>query len=313
MAFATRRRLKLWRVYFVRRWTFAKQGANQLTEFGGPDVLDLMRRRIVAAFTGSAQASKTDFADDMMKEVVTESIADGVAPTPTVGTRVWSDLSIAGDLGLGPTISKSFPFDKLLTSSGQGVLSVLAKAAREAGTEVFFDIVPNVVSSNSISFQFQTFTEQPGSDQTSRVVFEDGKNMLDPSLEYDYTEEENYIYAAGQGGGSSRNVQQVSDSDRYSLSQWARIEGFADARNQDSDNAVREAGRDVLNAGRPKIRFTAQPLDVRGTRFMRDWDYGDKVKAKFLNIEFDTIIRAVTISVNESGQESIGARLDFES
>lgn len=73
------------------------------------------------------------------------------------------------------------------------------------------------------------------------------------------------------------------------------------------------AGNDRLNAGRPKIRFSAIPLDVSGTRFGRDWNPGDKVKARFLNIEFDTIIRAVTISINENGEESIGARLDFES
>ncbi len=304
-------RLALWRVYFIRKWKFASSGSDQITSFGGPDILSLLRRRIVAAFAASAEADKTDFADDIMKEVVTQSLADGVAPTPDEGTRVWNDLSIASDLGLGPTITKSFPFKKLMTSSGQGVLPLLAKAAREAGTEVFFDIVPNVITSSSANYQFQTFTGQPGQDHTSRVVFEERKNMKDPSLEYDYTEEENYIYAAGKGEEADREVVQVADSDRYSISQWGRIEGVADSRNQSGDG-VRESGRDKLNDGRPRIRFSATPLDVSGTRFSRDWDFGDKVKAKFRNIEFDTIIRAVTISVNENGEESIGARLDFE-
>ena len=135
--------------------------------------------------------------------------------------------------------------------------------------------------------------------------------MIDPSLEYDYTEEENYIYATGKGEEADREVVQVSDSDRYSVSQWARIEGQADSRNQTGDG-VREAGRDKLNDGRPKIRFTATPIDVTGTRFGRDWDFGDKVTSKFRNIELQPIIRAVSISVNENGEESIGSRLDFE-
>lgn len=306
-------RLALWRVYFIRKWEFSVTGSDELVSFGGPDVNDLLRRRIVAAFTASAQAGKTDFADDMMKEIVTEAIADGIAPTPDAGTRVWADLSIASDLGLGPTITKSFPFKKLLTTSGQGVLPGLAKAAKEAGTEVFFDIVPDEITGSSASYQFQTFTGQPGQDHTSRVVFAAIRsNIGDPRLEYDYTEEENYIYAGGQGEEDDRNIQQVSDSDRFGVSQWARIEGFADARNQKPDDGVREAGRDKLNVGRPRIRFSAIPLDVKGTRFMRDWDYGDKVTARFRNIEFDTIIRAVTISVDGDGNESIGARLDFE-
>lgn len=305
-------RLSLWRVYFLRKWRFQTRGSDEIITITGPDINDLLRRRNVIAYAGSAEASKTDFADDMMKEIVAESIADSVEPTPDAGTRVWADLSIASDLGLGPTITKSFPFDKLLTKSGQGVLAVLAKASREAGTEVFFDIVPDVVGSNSITFQFRTNTEQPGQDVSDRVVFDQERgNMRNPSLEYDYTNEENYIYGGGQGKGAARNIQQASDSTRYGISQWNRCEGFADARNQSTDDGVREAARSKLENGRPKIRFSAIPIDTAGTRFGVDWDFGYKVKASYKNFEFDTIIRAASISVN-SGGEQIRARLELE-
>jgi hypothetical protein len=136
--------------------------------------------------------------------------------------------------------------------------------------------------------------------------------MREPSLEYDYSKEENYIYAAGQGEGTARNVQQVSDSDRYLLSIWNRCEGFADARNQTADNGVREAGRAALETGRPRIRFAATPVDTAGTRFGIDWDFGYKVRSRYKNVEFDTIIRAVTISLDGNRRETIQARLDFE-
>ena len=307
-------RLGLWRVYFVRRRQFSTRGSQETVDIGGPDVNDLLRRRIVAAFTDSAQAKKTDFADDMMKEVVTQALADGVAPVPAAGTRVWANLSVAADLGNGPTITKSFPFDKLLTTSGQGVLDVLSRASKEAGTEVFFDIVPNVVSPNSITFQFQTFTGQPGQDVSDRVVFElISGNLREPSLEEDYTEEENYIYAAGQGEETDRNIQQVYDATRYGQSIWGRCEGFADARNQSSDNGVREAGREVLNEGRPRIKFSAIPMDTVGTRFGIDWDFGYLVQARYKNRQFNSIVRAVVISLDEEGNETISARLDYES
>ena len=128
-------RLSLWRVYLIRRWIFQTSKSSETIFVYGLDANDLLRRRIVAAFASSAEASKTDYADDMMKEIVTESIADGVDPTPDAGTRVWSDLSIAGDVSLGPTITRSFPFDQLLTNSGRGVLPNLADASRIAGTE----------------------------------------------------------------------------------------------------------------------------------------------------------------------------------
>lgn len=306
-------RLGLWQVYFLRKWTFANSGGKETILLEGPDVKEILRRRIVAAFSGSVQASKTDYADDMMKEVVTQSIADGVAPTPTAGTRVWSSLSIAGDVSLGPSISKSFPFDTLMTSSGQGVLPTLQKAAKEAGTEVWFDVIPNVVSSNSITFLFQTYINQPGQDVSDRVVFDLNQgNLQNPSLTYDYSEELNYIYAAGQGEQADRNVQQVYDATRYGQSIWGRIEGFADARNQTSDNGVREAGRAALSEGRPKIHFICDLIDTEGTRFGRDWDYGYKVKNRYRNVEFSSIVRGVSISVSGSG-ESIKAKVEYES
>lgn len=306
--------MSLWQVYFLRKWVFETRGSQEVVTLEGPDVKDLLRRRIVAAYSGSAQASKTDFADDMMKEVVTQSIADGVAPLPTAGTRVWANLSIQADASAGPTITKSFPFDKLMSGSGSGVLPTLAQAAREAGTEVFFDIVPNVVTGSSITFQFQTTINQPGQDVTDRVIFDQQRgNMREPKLEYDYSEEENYIYAAGQGEGTARNIQQVYDATRYGASIWNRCEGFADARNQTASDGVREAGRATLETGRPRIRFTATPVDTAGTRFGTDWNFGDKVKARYKNIEFDTIIRAVTLSVDGSGKETIQAALEFGS
>ena len=304
--------MSLWNVYFLRKWIFSTQGSQEVVTLEGPDKNDLLRRRIVAAYSGSAQASKTDFADDMMKEVVTESIADGVAPTPDAGTRVWSNLSVQADASAGPTITKSFSFDKLLSGSGSGVLAVLAEAAREAGTEVFFSVEPNSVTGSSITFQFRTTINQPGQDVTNRVIFDQARgNMREPMLEYDYSEEENYIYAAGQGEGAARNIQQVYDADRYTTSTWNRCEGFADSRNQESDDGVREAGRMQLSEGRPRIRFTAQPVDTVGTNFGLDWDFGDKVRSRYKNVEFDTIIRAVTLSV-ENKRETIQVRLDFE-
>jgi len=306
-------RLGLWRAYFLRRWRFFSRNSDIFIELGGPDTNDLLRRRIVAAFSGSSQAAKTDFADDMMKEVVREAVADGVAPTPDAGTRVWNNLSIAADLGAGPTITKSFPFDKLLTSSGQGVLDVLSRASKEAGTPVWFDIVPDTISGSGITFRFETYTGQPGQDVSDRVVFDEARgNMRDAELEYDYTDEVNYIYAAGQGVEDERQIEQVYDDDRYNQSIWGRIEGEADSRNE-SGNGVRESGRDALNEGRPKIRFSAVPTDTTGTRFGIHWNVGDKVQARYLNRQFYSIISAVSISLNNNGEEQVDARLDFES
>jgi hypothetical protein len=308
-------RLSLWRSYFVRKWRYETRGSDQSLTISGPDVNDLLRRRIVAFYAASAEASKTDYADDMMKDIVRESITDS-NPGTTAGDRTdWSSyFTIAGDLSHGPTLTKAFAWETLLTSNGGGVLSAIAKAAKEAGTEVFFDIVPNIVSSTRITFQFRTYTGQPGADRTGLgAVFDQARgNLEDPFLEYDYTEEITYVYAGGQGEDADRNIQQVSDATRFNASAWNRCEAFADARMQATNNGVREAGRALLQEGRPRRRFGGTPVNTAGFRFGRDWDFGDKVRARYRSVEFDAIVRAVTISLDGDGREKIQARLDYE-
>ena len=299
-------RLSLWRVYFVRKWRFLTQGSRQVLLLWGRDGNDLLRRRIAAAFTDEAESEKTDFADDMMKEIVTEALADGVAPTPDAGTRAWPDLSVQADLGIGPTLTRSFAWQRL-----DRLMSAIGQAAREAGTEVFFDIVPVVAGSDSISFEFRTYTGQPGADRAGVVFDQERGNLKEPSLEFDYTNEVNYVYGGGQGQESEREVQQSYDAVRYSISQWNRCEGFVNASSQAEADGVREMARSAVEAGRPRRRFGAIPVDTEGTRFGRDWDHGDRVTARYRGFEFDTIIRVTNVTVRDE-HETVTARLEYE-
>lgn len=300
--------LALWRTYFLRRRRFETRGARETIRIEGPDVNDLARRRIVAYFAGSTQATKNTNADDMMKDVVSEAIIDGVNPAPAAGTRVWANLSVQANSSSGPILRASFAWKRVLD-----ILIELSKASREAGTEVFWDIVPLTISGASITFEFRTTLWQPGQNLTSSVVFEQERgNLEDPFLDEDWTQEINYVYAGGQGQGEAREVQQVSDAARYNVSQWARIEGTADARNQSSANATREAGRAALEIGRPRRRFGGIPVDTAGTQFGVDWNHGDMVRAKYQGDEFDAIIRVTNITVRNM-KEKVTARLDYRS
>lgn len=303
--------ISLWDVFLVRKWEFFTQGNNEITTIQGPNINDLLRRRIALAYTGTAGADKTDYADDMMKEFVTESISDGTNPAPSAGTRVWDNLSIAGDVSAGPSISKVAQFGTLLNTAGGGLLPDIAKAAKEEGTEVFFGIYPDVITTTSISFVFRTFTGQPGADVSDRVIFsQDRGNMREPRLTYDYSEEVNYVYGGGSGEGELRDIQEAYDADRYGASIWARCEGFANAPNQTGDTLLATAQRTVYD-GKPKVNFTAIPVDTQGTRYGVHWNLGDKVTAKYKNIQFTTIIRSVTITVQD-GKEDIQARLELQ-
>lgn len=300
---------KLWNVYFLRRFRYVGKGF----EFGGCDVNGLLWRRIVAAYSGSSQAQKGPMpADDMMKEVVTESMEDTAQPLPTFGTRAWANLSVQASNSLGPTISKSFAFEKLLTFDGGGVMPILARAAAQEGIETFFAIQPLIVNSSSINFEFRTFINWPGNDVSDTVIFDqDSGNLLNPELEIGHSREENYLYATGQGTQDNRDVQQVWDATRIGQSIWGRMEGEADSRNQGDPDGVTASGNDKLWDGRPKIRFTGQLADTEGTTFIGHYDVGDLVTVNFPPINFQAIVRAATLSVDDNGKIGLDARIDF--
>ena len=305
--------MKLFRPYFIRRWRFqtGARGAEYVYIYGVcPN--DLLRRRIVAHYADETNAkASAEEADDLMKRVVTDAIADGTNPAPTAGTRVWSNFSVAGDLTAGPQLTKGFSWQPLLTEAGGGLLPALADAAKEAGTEVFFDVAVDSVSTSSISFQFRTYTAQPGQDMTEKARFDKERSMDNPYLEYDHMSEVNYVYAGGRGIEDEREVQQVYDADLYGVSAWNRCEAFEWATNQTVDNGVREAGRARLREGRPVKRFSGEPKDTAATRFGLHWNWGDKVRARYRNEEFDSIIQAVVLHMSQ-GVESISARMEYE-
>ena len=310
-------RMSLFRPYFIRRWRFSNRNGRDLIEVWGFDPNYLLTARIIANYSGESDVTSfsSEYADDIMKTLVTDSQSDALSPASTAGTRDWDNFSVAGDLSDGPQLTLDRSWKSLLKMSGGGALPYISGASKVAGTEVFFDVAVSDVSTTSISFEFRTYTGQPGSDISSgsnRVLFDIRSGSLrEPYLEYDYTDEISYVYAAGQGENDDRNVQQVSDSGRYLASAWNRREAFADARTQELDDAVREAGRAVLDAGQGKERFGGDLVDTEFTRFGLDWKWGDKVAAKYQNREFTPIIRVAVLKV-ENGRETIKARADTD-
>ena len=63
-------------------------------------------------------------------------------------------------------------------------------------------------------------------------------------------------------------------------------------------------------AGRPQRLFTGQAADTEGLVFGRDWEWGDRVTARFLGNEFEAIIRQVILNIDDNGRETVDARIE---
>lgn len=302
--------MSLWRSYFLRAWEPSTDASGEtIVTLYGYDPLDLLRRRIVAAFAESddAEATATE-ADDLMKTIVTDMESDIIPPTPSAGTRAWPNLSVQGDLVKGPQLTHTFQWDQILEE-----LTELGLAAKAAGTEVFFDIVESNVTANSIAFEFRTTTGQPGKDLSDERTFsEQNKSLVEPSLLFDHRNEVNYVYAVGQGDAADAEVQQVFDATRYGASLWNRCEAYVYAGGEEFPDGVRERGRAELSRGRPRRIFSARTVDVDGMRLGRDYRWGDKLRAEAFGFAFDVIVRAVTISIDQDGTEGIDLQLRHE-
>jgi hypothetical protein len=296
-------------VFFVREIYYEEDiKGNDIIILAGPDGNDLLDRRIVAYAAGGSESDKTDNADDMMKEIVAENLGSSA----TDSDRDLTDLNftVAGDVTGGPSITKGFAWRNVLKT-----LKEIAYSSAENGTDLYFDVVPIVISSSEIGFEFRTYTDQPGQDRTydtnNPVVFsKEWGNLANPILLYDYTKEANFVYGGGQGEGTDRTISEQSDTTRIGASVWNRREKFADARNEATSNGVANKAEEVLNENKPFKRFTGQLLDTPQARYGVDWFFGDKVEISYRGIQIQGIAKALKIKLDKEGNEVLTVKVE---
>lgn len=298
-------RLALERSYFLRkRITSTDDNGLTTTVISGPDLNDLIARRIVAYAAGTAQAEQTDAPDDMAKVIVRQNL--GASAT---AARNWTanGLSVAADLSQGTSLTMGFSWEPALDTLGK-----IADASATA-TAIYWDMVQPTPS----TVEFRTTATQPGTDRTwpggvnPVVLALEYGNLARPQLEEDASEEVTYVYAGGQGEGSDRTIVEVSDSARLNASKWNRREAFADARNESTTDGVTAVANAALQAGRPRRKFTAQIVESPQTRYGIDWQFGDKLSARYYG-QYDAIVKAVSVKVDKAGAETIDAKLEVD-
>ncbi len=305
--------LRLENAFFILLRERGSKDGNRFIKIAGPGVSELLVRRIVAYAAGSAQADQTDNTDDMAKEVVRDNLGADAAAGRNLAS-VGGGFAVQANVGGGPSITKAFSWKNV-----QKVVEEIAGASQQGGTELYFDIVPSITDAGRVTFQFQTWTGQRGADRTadseSPVFFgEQWGNLENPLYSEDYRNTVNYVYVGGPGEGASRETTEVSDSVRIGASIWNRREGFKDARNTEpGDTAARTTeGNQMLNQGRPRLRFSGDVVDTEQARYGRDWFFGDRVTAVDGDLQFDCMIKALAVKLDGKGLESIGARLEVE-
>jgi hypothetical protein len=267
--------------------------------------LELLRRRVVAYNATTSYTEKTAAADNMIKAIARENL--GSLATDTA--RSWASLlTVAADTGAAPSVTLGFARQNVLTT-----VQKVCQASAQNGTRLYVDIV----APTDTTLELRTYTARRGTDHGSTsaaptVFAPEFGNLIDPSIDDDYSEEITYVYAGGQGQEDQRIVATATDATRAGRSPFGRREGFRDAR-QVANNPIAAQLEDeaaaALEAGRPRRRFTATLLDTPGTTFGIHWGWGDTITARWEDASGDYRIEAVRLGV-AGGRETIETRLD---
>jgi len=312
LLFGLDRRVEVWRIadtglsrlvrtYFLR-WIARDTDADgrETITMGGPDYNYLLSRRIVDADSGSAGASKSAPADDMIKAIARENLGDLA--------NVDRDLSpygfeVAPDYSLAPTLTKEFCRRNVLT-----VCQDIASESGDQGTPLYFDIV----TLTPTTMKLRTWIERRGADKTStRTPFSLLRGTLaSATLTRDWSQEVNHVYAAGQGTEAERKVIHVEDKTAIGASSFNRSEMLAEGSIYTTTASLTSYGRTVLRENRAKYRFQATLADAPGSRFQLDWDFGDLIAAEYDEEIFPCEVAAIHGTVTPDS-ETIEVRLDY--
>lgn len=292
-------------VYFIRRVArFLDEQGRSFLKIRALDANHLLNRRIVAYAAGTSQASKADFADDMMKDLIRENLGSSATDT----NRDWSSyITVQADVGAAQNITKSFSRRNVLT-----VLQELAQASTIAGTYLAFDMI----ATSESTLEFRTYTGQRGIDHSSDssdavILGPEFGSLTNIERSYDWSDEFTYVYAGGQGELSDRLVAPSSDSTLIGESPFGRIEEFHNANMTSNSTALVDEADARLREGRPRRSFTATFLDTPGVPYGIRIGFGDIVTASFLGETIDCRIDSVGVSVN-AGREQISIQLRSE-
>lgn len=278
--------------------------ANRMVS--GPGLNGLLERRFVLYYAGSTKAKyTTKAADDAMKQIVRDNLG---ASATTANARYVSNVisasyfSVQADLAQGATLDKQFAWRRV-----SDVLKEISDASRQAGTEIFYEIVPLTES----TFEFQTFKTQRGLDRRSQITFgvEYG-NLDNPVMSELWGDEVNYAVAGGPGEETARALSSAEDTARSGVSIFGKSEGFVNATQETTTTGLTNAARTAVNNGRPKRSFSAAIINAPQSLYGVHWGYGDYITATYDGETFSAQIKAVTVSVDDSGRETIDARIE---
>lgn len=244
----------------------------------GTDYLGYLDTRIVPPvplgppYTSSQYSSKSGAACDIIKAYMRDNIGSLAKVS-----RLINPLTVALDDGLGGATFGKARFDNLL--------ELVADIAVRGG-DVGFRFIGN---------DFRTYIPV---DKTAAVVFSRDRGNLKRYSRKVTMPEANYIVAGGTGEGVARDFQEAGNQESINI--YGRLEWFYDYRNA-SSSELYDAMAGKLDEMSDKLSISLELADTDGSRWLTDYQLGDKVTVKLPNQTYAEKIRAEKLTLDAKG------------
>lgn len=281
-------------------------GGEKLIKLQAFDACELLKRRIVAYFSGSDGASKTATADNMLKAIVRENLGANANDFNTsLENRIMPDFEVQPDLSLSVSITKSFSWREVFQT-----LQEIASSSDLEGIYLAFDVVWQFGQ-----FEFRSYKGQRGIDR--RMSLGQRPNLFSPNLGNltnlalveDTSETFNFVYTGGQGQGENRTIISAYDPTRKNNAPYARREEFRDARQSSDTDKVENEAVAALRDSRIKRILSATFVETPRMRYGVDWFWGDYFTVEFEKKWYNTRLETLSISVS-TGSENVTPRFE---
>lgn len=281
--------------YMLRLLHRFRENSIERIALGGYSLNHLLMRRIIDPDTDPLQAggysTKAGLASSVMREFTIQQAGGGA------GTRAFPNFNVPAIGDFGTNVGRRLRHENLLE-----VLKGIALAndcdfivQRGLGATLNCNI-------QTIGIDRRYSTNYPNSSYT--IISPLRGNLSNPSLLYNRKEEQNVIYALGQGQGTNRKLVKISGAG-VTDSPFNRIEFVMDVRTSEKADALTlyTEGQKALREQRPKMEFTFEITGAEpGNTYKNDWDIGDMFTAEWDGFDLELRVDGVEITVSSSGE-----------
>lgn len=292
--------------FMLRRYNInTREDGLRVLKLYGRSPLDIVRRQFVDSAT---DITLTDYADDMMKYLVTTYLLN---VSSTYATVPSGEVTVDADFSNAPSVSETFSLNNLLDALKkiQENCETLNSQDPDTYPKVYFDMVENsTLVQNGFGYTFRTWTGLRGVDKTSGILFsEDNGNVKAVEYYEDYNDQitSEHIYNSDLPAANG-----IATSPSATLSRWNMCRE-AQSSSDASASVNLSKANSALAAGAAKKRLSATFINSPGSEtqprslYGVDWDLGDLLPVKYGGKLYTTEVQAVYISMNQNGEEHI--------